>query len=127
MKRVPRDTLDLTTGAARLRYKRVSHLWIQAPKLIGAVPSMQSTIVNALLSVDFKTFLILFLVSSLAFVILPYILDKHHIRSNKVPGPVLAGFSDAWLGWTAAHGHRSEDVHVLHQRYGTFVRLAPNQ
>ncbi|PCH44767.1 cytochrome P450 monooxygenase [Wolfiporia cocos MD-104 SS10] len=54
----------------------------------------------------------------------PYLLDPHGIRSY--PGPFLAKLSDAWLGWVAAKGHRSEVVHQLHQRYGTFVRIAPN-
>ncbi|PSR74400.1 hypothetical protein PHLCEN_2v9908 [Hermanssonia centrifuga] len=56
--------------------------------------------------------------------ILYYFIDPHRIRSY--PGPFLAGFSDVWLGRVAAHGHRSEVVHELHQKYGTFVRLAPN-
>ncbi|OCH91279.1 cytochrome P450 [Obba rivulosa] len=56
--------------------------------------------------------------------LVPWLLDPHGIRSY--PGPWLAKFSDAWLGWVAAHGHRSEVVHELHKKHGTFVRLAPN-
>jgi benzoate 4-monooxygenase len=52
----------------------------------------------------------------LAVHVVPYLLDPHGLRS--VPGPFLAKFSDAWLGWVAAHKHRSETVHRLHQRYG---------
>ena len=33
-------------------------------------------------------------------------------------GPFLAEFSDAWLGWVAAQGHRSEVVHDMHAKYG---------
>jgi len=40
--------------------------------------------------------------------------------------PFFAKFSDIWLGWVASHGHRSDVVHELHKKYGTFVRLAPN-
>ena len=53
----------------------------------------------------------------LALHVVPWLLDPHGIQS--VPGPFLAKFSDAWLAWVAAHGHRSEVVHRLHQRYGT--------
>ncbi|KAG6377465.1 cytochrome P450 [Boletus reticuloceps] len=55
---------------------------------------------------------------------IPYLLDPFNQR--RIPGPILAKFSDFWLGWTASQGHRSEVVHRLHEKYGTFVRLAPN-
>lgn len=45
-----------------------------------------------------------------------FIIDPHRIRSY--PGPLLAKLTDAWLGYVAAHGHRSEVVHGLHQKYG---------
>lgn len=75
--------------------------------------------------------------------LVPYLLDPHAVRSY--PGPFIAKFSDAWLGWVSSQGHRSEVVHELHKKYGTytpgwrenrdligglplgpFVRLAPN-
>ncbi|KIJ61578.1 hypothetical protein HYDPIDRAFT_96462 [Hydnomerulius pinastri MD-312] len=56
--------------------------------------------------------------------IVPYLADPFNQR--RVPGPLLAKFSDLWLGWTASQGHRSDVVHELHKKYGTFVRLAPN-
>ncbi|KAL5522615.1 hypothetical protein ACEPAG_8632 [Sanghuangporus baumii] len=62
------------------------------------------------------------LVGHLAF----YLIDSHNIRANGITGPLLARFSDAWLGWVAAHGHRSQVVYDLHRKYGPFVRLAPN-
>ena len=48
--------------------------------------------------------------------LVPYFLDRHAIR--EYPGPLLARLSDIWLGWVAAHGHRSERVHELHQKHG---------
>ncbi|KAH9835376.1 cytochrome P450 [Rhodofomes roseus] len=54
----------------------------------------------------------------------PFIADPFGVRSY--PGPFLAKISDAWLGWVAAQGHRSEVVHELHQKHGKFVRIAPN-
>ncbi|KAL5522614.1 hypothetical protein ACEPAG_8631 [Sanghuangporus baumii] len=59
--------------------------------------------------------------------LVPYLTDTHYIRANGVTGPILARFSDAWLGWVATRAHRSEVVHDLHKKYGPFVRLAPNQ
>ncbi|KAF9231318.1 cytochrome P450 [Melanogaster broomeanus] len=56
--------------------------------------------------------------------IIPYLADPFNQR--RIPGPLLAKFSDLWIGWTASQGHRSDIVHELHKKYGTFVRLAPN-
>lgn len=56
--------------------------------------------------------------------VIPWLVDVHGLRSY--PGPWLAKFSDTWLGWVAAHGHRSEVVHELHRKYGPIVRIAPN-
>jgi benzoate 4-monooxygenase len=49
--------------------------------------------------------------------LVPYLIDPFNQR--RIPGPLLARFSDLWLGWTASQGHRSEVVHELHQKYGT--------
>ncbi|KAF5329968.1 hypothetical protein D9611_010468 [Ephemerocybe angulata] len=54
----------------------------------------------------------------------PYLLDAQKIR--QFPGPFIAKFSDAWLGYVSKNGHRSEDVHRMHLKYGPFVRIAPN-
>jgi benzoate 4-monooxygenase len=48
--------------------------------------------------------------------VVPWLVDLHGIRD--IPGPLLAKYSDAWLGWVSAHGHRSEVVHEMHQKYG---------
>jgi benzoate 4-monooxygenase len=53
-----------------------------------------------------------------------WLLDPYGIRS--IPGPFLAKFSDAWLGWVSAHGHRSEVVHEMHMKYGTSNRSPVN-
>ena len=51
--------------------------------------------------------------------ILNYILDPHGIRS--IPGPLFAKFTDAWLALVAKDGHRSEVVHELHKKFGTYL------
>jgi hypothetical protein len=47
---------------------------------------------------------------------IPWLVDPHGLRS--FPGPRLARFSDLWLGRVAKHGHRSEVVHQMHEKYG---------
>jgi len=47
---------------------------------------------------------------------IPWLVDPHGLRS--FPGPWVARFSDLWLGRVAQHGHRSEVVHEMHQKYG---------
>ncbi|PIL27720.1 cytochrome P450 [Ganoderma sinense ZZ0214-1] len=80
--------------------------------------------VDPLLSSDFATWTVVGLGAIVLFHLVPYLVDSHHIRGY--PGPLLAKFSDVWLGYVAAHGHRSEQVHKLHEQYGAFVRIAPN-
>ncbi|KAJ7038031.1 cytochrome P450 monooxygenase [Mycena alexandri] len=54
-----------------------------------------------------------------------YLVDPYGIR--KYPGPFLAKFSDAWLGWISQQGHRSEVIHEMHLKYGPFVRISPSE
>jgi hypothetical protein len=68
--------------------------------------------------VDIPTLAVLVTTTILLVHIVPYLLDPHRLRS--FPGPFLARFSDAWLGWVSSHGHRSEVVHEVHKKYGTF-------
>ncbi|KAF5344797.1 hypothetical protein D9758_014423 [Tetrapyrgos nigripes] len=56
--------------------------------------------------------------------LVPWLVDKYNLRPY--PGPLLAQFSDVWMGWAALRGRRSQLVHELHQKYGSFVRIAPN-
>ncbi|KAF7369570.1 Cytochrome P450 monooxygenase [Mycena venus] len=54
-----------------------------------------------------------------------YLVDPYGLR--QYPGPFLAKFTDAWLGWVTQQGHRSEVIHELHKRYGSFVRISPSE
>ncbi|CUA69360.1 Benzoate 4-monooxygenase [Rhizoctonia solani] len=58
--------------------------------------------------------------------LVPYFLDPHNYRRPAIAGPWINALSDAWLAHAAAQGDRSERVHELHNKYGKFVRLAPN-
>ncbi|EJC99221.1 cytochrome P450 monooxygenase pc-bph [Fomitiporia mediterranea MF3/22] len=85
-----------------------------------------STLTNALARVDLISLAVAVPLVLILGLIVPYFVDPHCIRNNGITGPLSARFSDAWLGWVAAQGHRSEVVHEMHKKYGTFVRLAPN-
>ncbi|KAL0959891.1 hypothetical protein HGRIS_011559 [Hohenbuehelia grisea] len=74
--------------------------------------------------IDLRTAAFLAGLAVVAVHVVPWFLDPHGIRLY--PGPFLAKFTDLWLGWVSAHGHRSEVVHHMHQKYGPIVRLAPN-
>ncbi|KAF7360600.1 Cytochrome P450 monooxygenase [Mycena venus] len=54
-----------------------------------------------------------------------YLVDPYGIR--KYPGPFLAKFTDAWLGYVSQQGHRSEVIHDMHLKYGPFVRISPSE
>lgn len=54
--------------------------------------------------------------------VVPYFYDPHGIRLYS--GPFIAKFSDIWLGIVAKNGHRSEVVHRMHLKYGSW--LLPN-
>jgi benzoate 4-monooxygenase len=47
---------------------------------------------------------------------LAWLWDQHGIRD--IPGPHLAAFSDAWLGYWATQGCRSDRVHKAHSKHG---------
>ncbi|KAF4618517.1 hypothetical protein D9613_010014 [Agrocybe pediades] len=75
-------------------------------------------------NLDFKTTIFLLVTTFILVHALPYLIDPHGIR--RFPGPLIAKFSDIWLGVVCKNGHRSEIVHEMHKKYGPFVRLAPN-
>ncbi|KAH9937982.1 cytochrome P450 monooxygenase pc-bph [Amylocystis lapponica] len=52
-----------------------------------------------------------------------YLADPHGLRTY--PGPYFAKFTDVWMCLTASQGGRLEDIHQLHRKFGTFVRLGP--
>ncbi|KAF5357017.1 hypothetical protein D9756_006535 [Leucocoprinus leucothites] len=56
--------------------------------------------------------------------LIPWLWDSQGIRNY--PGPLLAKFSDIWLGYISKKGHRSEVIHEVHRKYGPIVRIAPN-
>ncbi|KAJ6495457.1 cytochrome P450 monooxygenase [Mycena sanguinolenta] len=57
--------------------------------------------------------------------LLIYFVDPYGIRHH--PGPFLAKFSDAWLGYVSQQGHRSEVIHEMHLKYGPVVRISPSE
>ena len=71
---------------------------------------------NILLNFGPATWAAVGLAAVVLFHLVPYLVDSHRIR--EYPGPLLAKFSDAWVGYVAAQGHRSECVHEAHKKYG---------
>ena len=53
----------------------------------------------------------------------PYLRDRYSIKANGVEGPVLARFSDFWLGRLSIQGNRSTVMHELHKKYGKSLCL----
>lgn len=44
-----------------------------------------------------------------------------------VPGPWYAVYTKWWLVWKTVKGVRAKTIHELHQQYGPWVRIAPNE
>lgn len=44
-----------------------------------------------------------------------------------VPGPWYAVYTKWWLVWKTVKGVRAKTIHELHQKYGPWVRIAPNE
>lgn len=44
-----------------------------------------------------------------------------------IPGPWYAVYTKWWLAWKTVKGVRAKTIHELHQRYGPWVRIAPNE
>lgn len=84
---------------------------------------MPASLANAVTNIDWKTCLVAVPVLAVLAHIIPWLVDVHAIRSY--PGPFWARFTDLWLGWVAAQGHRSEVVHEMHKKYGAFRPLLP--
>lgn len=52
--------------------------------------------------------------------------NRYGCGLNKIPGPVLASFSDVWR-FVNVWGRRPDVTHIqLHERYGDVVRIGPN-
>lgn len=46
---------------------------------------------------------------------------------SPIPGPAIAKITSLYLKWQEVSGNRRLYVHGLHKRYGSVVRLAPNE
>ena len=46
---------------------------------------------------------------------------------GRVPGPLLAAITDQYLVLHDLAGFRTRTIHQLHQKYGSIVRIAPNE
>ncbi|KAG5789851.1 hypothetical protein H9Q69_011096 [Fusarium xylarioides] len=60
----------------------------------------------------------------LLFYIIPYFYTYRHLR--RIPGPLLARFSNIWLLYICRKSKRSDTVYNLHEQLGPVVRVQPN-
>ncbi|KAG5762477.1 hypothetical protein H9Q72_009415 [Fusarium xylarioides] len=60
----------------------------------------------------------------LLFYIIPYFYTYIHLR--RIPGPLLARFSNIWLLYICRKSKRSDTVYNLHEQLGPVVRIQPN-
>ena len=122
--REPRSLLLLQGLFGRQRVK-LHNLRQRPVRVLTDTPSLPQTtmiLLDRLSSYGPLSWALLALSAVFLFHFVPYFLDPHAIRAY--PGPFLAKLSDIWLGWVAAHGHRSERVHELHQQYGQLSHLS---
>ena len=49
-----------------------------------------------------------------------------HPLSN-IPGPFVAKVSDIWISWETLRTRRAQTLAALHRKYGSVVRVAPNE
>jgi benzoate 4-monooxygenase len=83
-----------------------------------AIPRTSSRALDSIL-------LAIILLSAYYFGIIIYNVFFHPLRS--IPGPPLAKVSKAWSRYGNLKGHKSHRIHAAHQRYGSVVRVAPNE
>ncbi|KAI0796080.1 cytochrome P450 [Abortiporus biennis] len=63
----------------------------------------------------------------LGLIVVPLVYYLFDIRGTRtIPGPILAKFTSAWLGWFAYRGDMSDRVHDQHLKHGPIVRISPN-
>ncbi|CAE6446559.1 unnamed protein product [Rhizoctonia solani] len=60
-----------------------------------------------------------------AYYIVPYLSDPHDYR-RRFSGPWLASLTNSWLARAGGSGRYCQDLHLLHEKYGKFVRIGPN-
>lgn len=46
---------------------------------------------------------------------------------SKVPGPKIAALTKWWIIYHEFNGDRTTTIHTLHQKYGSVVRVSPNE
>ena len=109
-------TTELSELSDRGQYLSLSICWPcssgLSPSLIPPPPfgfdnGYSTTVIYAIASVGLAVHLV------------PYVADKHGIKS--IPEPRFTKFTDAWLGWVAARDHKSNVVHELHRQYSPSI------
>jgi hypothetical protein len=69
--------------------------------------------------------LTLFVLGAIA-TIIKYVVVYHNSPLKKIPGPILAKFSNIWRFYNHYGQRHIETQKELHKKYGDVVRLGPN-
>lgn len=90
---------------------------IKRLRWITSSPNKMLSLIPESLYANIPMIVAITLVSVLLGHLIPYLIDSHGLRSY--PGPLIAKFSNIWLGCVSYKGHRSEDNHDLHMKYAS--------
>ncbi|KAK6412652.1 hypothetical protein LTR95_017947 [Oleoguttula sp. CCFEE 5521] len=74
-----------------------------------------------------STIFLLGLISIVAYFLLQIIYNRFFSPLRNIPGPFLASITGYWLVFVDLAGFRTTVIHQLHRRYGSVVRIGPQE
>ncbi|MAD81870.1 MAG: hypothetical protein CL912_02810 [Deltaproteobacteria bacterium] len=68
------------------------------------------------------------LIAGVALMLVSVALHRHYFSDlSNVPGPFWASITRLWHVWYILNGKQNLHLKALHEKYGHFVRIAPNE
>ncbi|KAF5596460.1 benzoate 4-monooxygenase cytochrome P450 [Fusarium pseudoanthophilum] len=68
-----------------------------------------------------------FMLGAAALLVVTHLIIRMTSATAKVPGPLISNFTSLVLKWHELNANRTVYIHELHKKYGTVVRIAPNE
>ncbi|KAF5018363.1 hypothetical protein F66182_9650 [Fusarium sp. NRRL 66182] len=68
-----------------------------------------------------------FVAGAVILLLVVHIVVRLNSATAKVPGPILSNFTSLVLKWHELNANRTVYIHLLHEKYGPVVRVAPNE
>ncbi|KAF4442493.1 benzoate 4-monooxygenase cytochrome P450 [Fusarium acutatum] len=68
-----------------------------------------------------------FVLGAAALLVVTHLIIRLTSATAKVPGPLISNFTSLVLKWHELNANRTVYIHELHKKYGTVVRIAPNE